>query len=295
MSAVFSTPEGTTVTYLSSIWPWSLHASSRNMTFWNDLLSTLAQLSLFSSSTVASSSGVTTSVDYFVSTTIVPTTTDSTVTSVAFRYALLKSHGDASDNLKKSVNQKVSRNVNTTTVMIKDVKMLNVTRNVPSVNETLMLGTNYYSSSSTSSGGSNNFTPSSLLNNFVDCNDFTEQKLLNIVICSISDVNINLINGSNAIENNIFNETFRNISDDDSIRLHNNDSYYYNGTEIAGNDTAGSNTTDFESTAYFIQVVTTAVVLGIIILATVIGEFNISFFSLFFLLFLGCFFSIKLH
>lgn len=279
MSQVFSTPAGATVTYLSSSWPWSLHASSRNMTFWNDLLSALAQFSLFSSSTATPS----TLPEHFVSTTTGSPTPVSPST-VAFNQAL-ESHGNARDNFKQSINQSTQpyndllsrglatnsefsgRNVSAT--MLNDEKMLNMSHVPPSsvMNETLLIGTSHY----------NNFTTDSVLSSLVDCNDFTEQRLLNIVICSISDVNnnINLINGSSTAENSTFNETLRNISDD-LIRLYNfNNSYYYNGTEVSGNDTTGIKATQFESTIYFIQVVTTAVVLGIIILATVIGEFHV--------------------
>lgn len=275
MSPVFSTPAGATVTYLSSTWPWSLHASSRNMTFWNDLLSALAQFSLFSSSTAAPST--ISEVGQFVST-AAASTTPITPSTLAFHQAL-KSHGNAQDNLKQSINQTsqhfdelLSSDIaanshysgrNVSAAMSNDVKMLNMSSVPPpsSMNETLLIGASHY-----------NFTADSVLNNLVDCSDFTEQKLLNIVICSISDVNNNIINGSNAAENSTFNETLRNISDD-LIRLYNfNNSYYYNGTEVSGNDTTDYKATQFESTIYFIQVITTAVVLGIIILATVIGE-----------------------
>ena len=280
MSQVFSTPAGATVTYLSSSWPWSLHASSRNMTFWNDLLSALAQFSLFSSSTVASS----TLPERFVSTTALTTATISTTpissSTTAFGRAF-EAHGNERDNFEQSINHSnppyndfLSRGLaansefsgrNVSATMLNDEKILNMSHVSPSsvMNETLLIGASHY----------NNFTTDSVLNNLVDCNDFTEQKLLNIVICSISDVNNNLINGSNAAENSTFNETLRNISDD-LIRLYNfNNSYYYNGTEVSGNNATGIKATQFESTIYFIQVVTTAVVLGIIILATVIGEF----------------------
>jgi hypothetical protein len=272
MSPVFSTPAGATVTYLSSTWPWSPHASSRNMTFWNDLLSALAQFSLFSSSTPSTISKV----GSFVNTTTASTTT--TIPTTTFHQAL-KSQGNAQDHLKQSINQSTHRydeflvgsekfsGSNVSAAMLNDVKMLNISNVPSSMNETLLIGASHY----------NNFTADSVLNNLVDCNDFTEQKLLNIVICSINDVNSNnLINGSNAAENSTFNDTLRNISDD-LIRLYNfNNSYNYNGTEVAGNDSSSdSKASQFESTFYFIQVITTAVILGIIILATVIGEFLI--------------------
>lgn len=283
MSQVFSTPAGATVTYLSSSWPWSLHASSRNMTFWNDLLSAITQFSLFSSSNVATS----TLPENFVSTTTITTAAGSSTSvssaTTAFNQAI-GTHGKAQDNLKQSINNStqsyngllpsglkansefIGRNVSAT--ILNDEKLLNMPHTQSSVmNESLSIGASQYT----------NFTTDSVLNSLVDCNDFTEQKLLNIVICSISDVNNNLINGSNTAENSTFNETLRNISDD-LFRLYNfNDSYYYNGTEVSGNNSTGVKASQFESTIYFIQVVTTAVVLGIIILATVIGEFPFIF------------------
>lgn len=283
MSPVFSTPAGATVTYLSSSWPWSLHASSRNMTFWNDLLSAITQFSLFSSSNVATS----TLPENFVSTTTITTAAGSSTSvssaTTAFNQAI-GTHGKAQDNLKQSINNStqsyngllpsglkansefIGRNVSAT--ILNDEKLLNMPHTQSSVmNESLSIGASQYT----------NFTTDSVLNSLVDCNDFTEQKLLNIVICSISDVNNNLINGSNTAENSTFNETLRNISDD-LFRLYNfNDSYYYNGTEVSGNNSTGVKASQFESTIYFIQVVTTAVVLGIIILATVIGEFPFIF------------------
>lgn len=285
MSPVFSTPAGATVTYLSSTWPWSPHASSRNMTFWNDLLSALAQFSLFSSSTVAPSTISETGL--FVSTTETASyTTPVTPQTVTFHQAL-KSHGNARDNLRQSINQSTPHYDNLLSIGIdenseysgnnvsaaipNDVKMLNMTNVLlpaqTPLNETLSIGNSHF----------NNFTTDGILNSLVDCNDFTEQKLLNIVICSISDVNSNLINGSNATENSTFNETLRNASDD-LIRLYNfNNSYYYNETDVTGNNVTDTKGTHYESTIYFIQVITTAVVLGIIILATVIGESFYSF------------------
>lgn len=277
MSPVFSTPAGATVTYISSTWPWSPHASSRNMTFWNDLLSALAQFSLFSSSTVATPSTTISNVGHF-------TTASTTSHPPSFHHQTLKSHENAQDHLKQSINQSTHRyddflsrslakssefsGSNVSAAMSNDVKMLNVSIVPPlsaaSINETLLIGASHY----------NNFSTDSVLNNLVDCNDFTEQKLLNIVICSMNDVNNNnnLINVSSA-ENSTFNDTLRNISDD-LVRLYNfNNSY--NGTEVAGNDSSSDlKATQFESTIYFIQVITTAVVLGIIILATVIGELS---------------------
>lgn len=249
------------------------------MTFWNDLLSALAQFSLFSSSTAAPSV-----LAGFVSTTTATTAAGAAAAATstpispstgAFHEAL-KSHDRARDNLKQSINHSRPSyddllsgselsGSNASATMLSDVRMASIPPTTPSsINETLLIGASHY----------NNFTADGMLNNLVDCNDFTEQKLLNIVICSISDVNSNLINGSIAAENSTFNETLRNISDD-LVRLYNfNNSFYYNETDVTGNTTNATaiNGWDFESTLYFIQVITTAVVLGIIILATVIGE-----------------------
>lgn len=251
------------------------------MTFWNDLLSALAQFSLFSSSTIAPST--LSNVGQFASATATASasiTTTITPSTVAFPQSL-KAPGIEQDNLKQSINQSekhydnllfkgiatnnVYSGTNVSAATLSDIKMLNMSNALPSspLTETLLVGTSHY----------NNLNTESTLNGLVDCNDFTEQKLLNIVICSISDVNSNLINGSNAAENSTFNETLRNISDD-LIRLYNfNNSYYYNEVEVSGNNTTSNEATQLESTIYFIQVITTAVVLGIIILATVIGEF----------------------
>lgn len=276
MSPVFSTPAGATVTYLSSTWPWSLHASSsvtsRNMTFWNDLLSVLAQISLFSSTTVATTTFP--EPIQYVSTTIATTVSVPTATSTPFRPDL-KPQGNARESLKESINQtklnpfgdfvgtesSVHDSALSSTTAMNDVNMRNVTSSL------LING-------GSSSSHIGNFTTENVLSSLVDCSDFTEQKLLNIVICSIGDVNNNFINGTSATENNAFNETFRNISDD-LIRIYNNNSNFSNGSEyeVAGNGSiTGIKATQFESTIYFIQVVTTAVLLGIIILATVIGE-----------------------
>lgn len=92
----------------------------------------------------------------------------------------------------------------------------------------------------------------------VDCSDFTEQKLMSIVICSTSDYMNNVNNNSEIDPINVTNilidglnssQTFVNPLNDTSL------------TE-----------TDIDSTLYLTQVIITAVILGIIILATVIGE-----------------------
>ncbi|CRL00796.1 CLUMA_CG014048, isoform A [Clunio marinus] len=279
MSPVFSTPVGATITHLS--WPWSLHASSKNMTFWNDLLSALTQFSLFSSSTVSTSQ-----IGHFVSTSTTTsiTTTPSTTTaapitsSLVSFYQYLESRKDFTSHSKRSLNQSevkkydISKEIRTSNVdsennvsvtMQKDVKMLSVTSAPPltSTNETVLISSDFYS----------NLSTDLVINNFVDCNDFTEQKLLNIVICSISDVNSNLINNSSSHEINVFNESLKNLSDN-AIRFYNFNNSFYNETEVSGNNNTDIKATQFESTIYLIQVITTAVILGIIILATVIGE-----------------------
>ena len=230
MPAILSTPAGATIIYLSSIWPWSLHtSSSRKMTFWSDLLSTT--LMLLTSSTLFSQVGA------------------ENISQSSIEFTSNRSHGNSSEALKHSINQPQHRMTSPNT------QIFNLT-SPPFIEDNL-------------NRGSNNLTVTEVgANNLVDCNDFTEQKLLNIVICSISDVNNNVINGSIA-DNSTFNDTaLRNISDDFGG--------FYNisdGSEITGNgnDTSHINV-EFQTTLYFIQVITTAVVLGIIILATVIGE-----------------------
>lgn len=257
MPAVLSTPAGATVIYLSSTWPWSLHASSNKMTFWSDLLSTLAQLMLLTSSTFI----VGAENNFQIS-------TSSSIAS----YQSSHSHGNSSEVLKHSISQeRVSDSSASGTMMTTadtiggDVvrKFFNFTSS-PSSSSPSSLSMTFEGALN---HGANNLTVTDVsVNNLVDCNDFTEQKLLNIVICSISDVNSNVINGTSA-ENSTFNDTtLRNISDDYSRFYNASD-----GSDITGNNTS-DNENEFESTLYFIQVITTAVVLGIIILATVIGE-----------------------
>jgi hypothetical protein len=281
MSPVLSTAAGATVTYyLSSTCPWSLHASlllSRNMTFWSDLLSTLAQFTLLSSSTVAAATAASSAIAATATYNYNFLQSTAGYAAAAASYQSFKSHRDPHNNNNNNsnninnINNKNNSNARNGSdeTIHNNVKMLNLTSNLSamsSLNETLSIG-------STTKAA----TADSVMNNLVDCNDFTEQKLLNIVICSISDVNSNIINGSNA-ENSTFNDTLRNISDD-LIRFYNNNSFY-NGTEVSGTSTTGNKTTDFDATIYFIQVITTAVVLGIIILATVIGEFLFYFLNL---------------
>jgi len=326
MSPLLSTPAGSTVTYLSNTWPWSLHElSSGDMTFWNDLLSALAQFSLFSSTTVVTPSTIPDVGINFNSTALPSSTAAASPSMVTTLYSFQttlqsfnssnKSHGNDTESIIQSINQTASQyeslSVNNKTsggggsgandvvvavddtsntrrrsnasgsgVMQENNRMMNITTaasspmsttattmtsitTTSSMNETLSI---YGTTNNTS-----NLTSDGVLNNLVDCNDFTEQKLLNIVICSIGDVN-NLINGSST-DNSTFNDTLiRNISDDTNFY-----NQSYNGTEVSGNElnsTGHTESTLAETAIYFIQVITTAVVLGIIILATVIGKFN---------------------
>lgn len=265
MPAVLSTPAGATVIYLSSTWPWSLHASSNKMTFWSDLLSTLAQLMLLTSSTfiVGAENNSQTS------------TSSSIAYSSIASYQSSYSHGNSSEALKHSINQEQQQRVSGssasgTMMTTADTIGGDVVRRIFNLTSSSPLSSPSSLSMSFEGGlnhGANNLTVTDAsANNLVDCNDFTEQKLLNIVICSISDVNSNVINGTSA-ENSTFNDTaLRNISDEYNR--------FYNASD--GSDITGNNTetekNEFESTLYFIQVITTAVVLGIIILATVIGK-----------------------
>ena len=311
MPAVLSTTSGgTTVIYLSSTWPWSLHTSllsssmQRNMTFWNDLIATFAQLILLTSSTVVFTSNIGTALD--VGLNFLSTSTTSSYSQPYSTYQSLRTHDNGIDAYKQqqnTINQSSRQNSNDNNFVndnqnnitnnnnylnsdsnqtvpngvIDSIsgKMLNLTSTVAksvtpvssTLNETILIGTSHYGNLTTTSSSTN------ALNNLVDCNDFTEQKLLNIVICSISDVNSNIINGTNADNSTFNNDTFKNISDG-LIRYYNTNNSFFNGTEVSGNNDTGIKATEFETTIYFIQVITTAVVLGIIILATVIGEFK---------------------
>jgi hypothetical protein len=93
----------------------------------------------------------------------------------------------------------------------------------------------------------------------VDCSDFTEQKLMSIVICSTSDYMNNVNNRSDLDPLNI-----TNILIDDGL----------NSSQIPFVNDTSPTQTDIDSTLYLAQVITTAVILGIIILATVIGKFD---------------------
>jgi hypothetical protein len=284
MPAVLSTQQqqqsGATVTHSSSAaaWPRSLHASfasssylwssssiSSSMTHWSDFLSALARLLLLTSSTVIFAGNALDTVGgNSLTTATVPSYTSSS--SLTPTYQSLRTHDNAVGSSRHpppqphSINQSSKYN-NGSSSNSSNGRGIMTSPSPPALNE-----------SSSVVIGNLTTTDSALNSNLVDCNDFTEQKLLNIVICSISDVNSNIINGTSA-ENSTFNDTFKNISDD-LIRFYNTNNSFFNGTEVSGNDTSptGFEAIDFESTVYFIQVITTAVVLGIIILATVIGE-----------------------
>lgn len=97
--------------------------------------------------------------------------------------------------------------------------------------------------------------------NDVDCSEFTEQKLMNIVICSTEYIN-------NATSNNLtrsdaWNSSQLTFADE------------LNTTHIPNDTSTVDGEIDFDSTAYLVQVVTTSVILGIIILATVIGKLTL--------------------
>ena len=300
MSAVLSTPAGTA--YISSSWPWST-STSRNMTFWNDLLATLAQFSLFSSSTSPTTLPViatttTTITTLSSSTTTTTTTAASTVTAstttlsstqqppIIFTAAAVTetlqsttklSATEIDDIFEKSFHEQIQRldlypdstfndswsDIPTSELFNgteSDIKMFNIKANI---NET------------------NNVTVDSVFNSLVDCSDFTEAKLLNLWNCTLNGVNNNVNNGVNnspnsndyfSLENSKFNNTIWNISDDIIRLYYHNNSHFNNDTDDTAGNTTGNKSSNFESTVYFIQVITTAVVLGIIILTTVIGE-----------------------
>lgn len=97
--------------------------------------------------------------------------------------------------------------------------------------------------------------------NDVDCSEFTEQKLMNIVICSTEYIN-------NATSNNLT----RSDAWNSSQLLYADE---LNTTNIPNDTSMVEGEIDFDSTAYLVQVVTTSVILGIIILATVIGKLTL--------------------
>lgn len=304
MSAVLSTPAG--AAYISSSWPWST-SKSRNMTFWNDLLATLAQFSLFSSSTSSTTlpaiATTTTTLSSSTTTATTPTTgsTASTVAATITKTVIsstqpppiittaaiaitetlqttTKLSATAIDDIfEKSFHEQIQRldpfpestfndswsDIPTSELLNgteSDIKMFNIKANI---NET------------------NNVTVDSVFNSLVDCSDFTEAKLLNLWNCTLNGVNSNVNNGVNnspnsndyfSLENSKFNDTIWNISDDIIRLYYHNSSHFNNGTDDTAGNTTGNKSSNFESTVYFIQVITTAVVLGIIILTTVIGE-----------------------
>lgn len=93
--------------------------------------------------------------------------------------------------------------------------------------------------------------------NDVDCSEFTEQKLMNIVICSTEYINNA---SSNLNQSDVWNSSKITFGDE------------FNTTNIPNDTSTTIDEIEFESTAYLVQVVTTSVILGIIILATVIGK-----------------------
>lgn len=96
--------------------------------------------------------------------------------------------------------------------------------------------------------------------NDVDCSEFNEQKLMNIVICSTEYINNASNNLNRSDVDDIWNSTKLLFGDE------------FNTTNIPNNTSTTIDEIDFDSTAYLVQVVTTSVILGIIILATVIGN-----------------------
>lgn len=282
MSAVLSTPAG--AAYISSSWPWST-STSRNMTFWNDLLATLAQFSLFSSSTSSAilSSSTTTTPALTAAATVSSSQPPPIIITAAnaiteyLQTTTKLSTTEIDDTFEKSFHEQIQRldpfpdsifndswsDIPTSELLNgteSDIKMFNIKANI---NET------------------NNVTVDSVFNSLVDCSDFTEAKLLNLWNCTLNGVNSNVNNGVNnspnsndyfSLENSKFNDTIWNISDDIIRLYYHNNTHFNNGTDDTAGNTTGNKSSNFESTVYFIQVITTAVVLGIIILTTVIGE-----------------------
>lgn len=273
------------------------------MTFWNDLLATLAQFSLFSSSTSSTTlpaiATTTTSLSSSYSTTLASTAAAAVgatittsvlsstqpppiiITAAAITESLQTttklSATEIDDSFEKSFHEQIQRldpfpdstfndswsDIPTSELLNgteSDIKMFNIKAHI---NET------------------NNVTVDSVFNSLVDCSDFTEAKLLNLWNCTLNGVNSNVNNGVNnspnsndyfSLENSKFNDTLWNISDDIIRLYYHNNTHFNNGTDDTAGNTTGNKSSNFESTVYFIQVITTAVVLGIIILTTVIGE-----------------------
>lgn len=302
MPAVLSTPAGATVIYLSSTWPHSLHSSSNKMTFWSDFLSALAQLMLLTSSTFLTTAAAAiefNNSNFPTSTTITVKSSPSSSSSTSFSTIAYPSfhHGNSSDALKRTINQVQNRyssdrmkdedddggGTSIAAIRITKETMFNLSstttikpQRLPSPEASSLIGTSHYSNltATTAVVVTDSALSNKNINNLVDCNDFTEQKLLNIVICAISDVNSNIINGTISADNSTFgsgNDTLnRNISDEFGRFFNASDA-----SDITGNERDAFNrTNEFKPCLYFIQVITTAVVLGVIILATVIGEFS---------------------
>lgn len=299
MPAVLSTPAAkATVIYLSSTWPHSLHSSSNKMTFWSDFLSTLAQLMLLTSSTflTTAAAAIEFNNNFQTSATITVNATSSS-SSIAYPSNASFRHGNSNDALKRTINQVQHRyssdrmrdddddggGTSTAAIAMTKETMFNLSSSTttikpqhlpsPEASRSLIEASHYRNLTATASAVvvTDSAQSNRNINNLVDCNDFTEQKLLNIVICAISDVNSNVINGTISADNSTFgsgNDTLRNISDEFGRFYNASD-----GSDITGNDTLNRTVIEFEPPfLYFIQVITTAVVLGVIILATVIGE-----------------------
>lgn len=310
MPAVLSTPAGATVIFLSSTWPHSLHSSSNKMTFWSDFLSALAQLMLLTSSTflTTAAAAIEFNNNFQTSTTITvtssssPSSSSSNSFSIAYPSNASFQHGNShsSDALKRTINHVQHRyssdrmrdedddesggdgggGTSIAALAITNETMFNLTTTTtikpqqspsPEASSSYIGASHYSNLTVTAAVVTDSALSNKNINNLVDCNDFTEQKLLNIVICAISDVNSNVINGTISADNSTFgsgNDTLRNISDEFGRFYNASD-----GSDITGNNNETLNhSIKFEPSLSFIQVITTAVVLGVIILATVIGE-----------------------
>lgn len=284
MPAVLSTPAGATVIFLSSTWPHSLHSSSNKMTFWSDFLSALAQLMLLTSSTflTTAAAAIEFNNNFQTSTTITVTSspspssssTSNSFSTIAYPSNASFQHGNShsSDALKRTINHVQHRYssdrmrdedddesgagggsvTSIAALAITKETMFNLTTTTtikpqqsPSPETSSFIGVSQYSNLTVTAAV---VTDSALnnkhINNLVDCNDFTEQKLLNIVICAISDVNSNVINGTISADNSTFgsgNDTLRNISDEFGR--------FYNASD--GSDITGNNNDTLNHTIEF--------------------------------------------
>lgn len=225
-----------TTTSPSFWWP---HKSTQpsNMTFWSDLISVLTQLLPFSSSTVPAIVPTTPLAENGI-TTFATTPIGVDLTEPSFQPSF-----DTVWDYNTSELPVVTENVTNA------IKMMNYTLNESQI----------------ASNASD-----SVFTGLVDCSDFSEAKLMNLWNCTLlqNEAVNESVHVNSASSDYFYLETNQLNISDEILKL-----YYFNvtnDTELANNGTG--NRTNVDSTIYFIQVLSTAIILGIIILATVIGK-----------------------